>query len=224
MGCAEEGAGAGGGAGLGVDSLWVEGAGSLGEGAGVLEEGSATDIIVGVSEPSSSALPTLAMRTFKGSARNMPGEIFGACEFAGVMLEMLVVLMLKMLLVLMLTMLLVLMPAMLVVFSTLARSRAWAAGRRRERSTMGRWRSILRFGVRGHYLSASCKRAPLRALSPRCAIYEHTSLCPRSVIPCHRCCSADAKITRPCVVGRRGGFIHFVVSQTSRARITSRKG
>lgn len=176
MDCTEEGAGAGGGAELGVGCLVVKGAGSLGGGAGGLEEGRATEIIVGVSEPSSSALPTLAMRTFKGSARKRPGETFGACELAGVMLEILLVLMLTMLVVLTLMMLLVLMLAMLVVFSTLARSRALAAGRSRESSTMGRWRSILRFGLRGHYLSASCERAPLRVLSPRCAIYEHTSL------------------------------------------------
>lgn len=75
-GCAEEGAGAGGGEGVGVGCLDLEGAGSLGDGAGVLEEERATKIIVGVSAPSSSALPTLAMRTFKGSARKTPGEIF----------------------------------------------------------------------------------------------------------------------------------------------------
>lgn len=223
MGCAEEGAGAGGGAELGVGCLVVEGAGSLGGGAGLLEEGRATEIIVGVSKPSSSVLPTLAMRTFKGSARKRPGETFGACELAEVMMEILVVLTLTMLLVLMMTMLLVLMLAMLVVFSTLARSRALVTGRRKESSTMGRWRSILRFGLRGHYLSVICESVPLRVLSPQCAIYEHTSLCPRSGIPCHRSCPADAKITRSCLVGRRGGFIHFVVSRTSRARITLEK-
>lgn len=147
IGCAEEGVGAGGVEGPGGGCLEVEGAGSLGGGAGVLEEGRATEIIVGVSEPSSSALPTLAMRIFKGSARNMTGEAFGACALAAVILEMLVVLMLT-----------VLILAVLVVLSTLALSRALVAGRTRERSTMGRWRSILRFGVRSHYFSANCKR------------------------------------------------------------------
>lgn len=150
IGCAKEGAGAGSVEGPGGGCLEVEGAGSLGGGAGVLEEGRATEIIVGVSEPSSSALPTLAMRMFKGSARNKTGEAFGACALAAVILEMLVVLML--------TMLLVLILAVLVVLSTLALSRALVAGRTRERSTMGRWRSILRFGVRSHYFSANCKR------------------------------------------------------------------
>lgn len=96
---------------------------------------------------------------------------FGACDLAGMVLEML-----EMLEVLMLTMLLVLMLAILVGLSTLALSRAWAAGRSKETSRIRRWRSILRFGLRGHYLSASCERAPLRVLSSRCPIYEHTSL------------------------------------------------
>lgn len=216
-GCAEEGAGAGGGEGVGVGCLELEGAGSLGDGAGVLEEERATEIIVGVSAPSSSALPTLAMRTFKGSARKTPGEIFGACDLAGMVLEMLEVLMR--------TMLLVLMLAILVGLSTLALSRAWAAGRSKETSRIRRWRSILRFGLRGHYLSASCERAPLRVLSSRCPIYEHTSLFVQAAAS-HVIGVVQQMQRSPdrVVVGRRGEFIHFVVSRTSRARITSRNG
>jgi len=57
--------------------LEVEGAGSIGEGAGILEEGKALEVVIGVFKLFSSSLPTLSMRMFKGSARKTPGGTFG---------------------------------------------------------------------------------------------------------------------------------------------------